>query len=137
VRDFKKRLVKAFWQLAQQHPTASPLGTLVPNFLDPVAVARAWADEYEARQAAEQELARQRIPTQPSQPFLPEIPFISAWWHCVGNRDVTAGDLYQIISGQQCPLLTQAATELFGAPTSWTARKLTTALKTGLVQSEY
>jgi hypothetical protein len=102
---------------------------LVPNFLDPAAVARAWADEYEARQAAEQELARQRIPTQPSQPLLPEIPFISAWWHCVGDRDVTAGDLYQIISGQQCPLLTQAATELFGTLSGWTARKLTTALK--------
>ncbi|MGD1827335.1 Antirepressor protein C-terminal domain-containing protein [Chromobacterium violaceum] len=49
VRQFKKALVKAFWELAQK--AASPA---LPDFQDPVAAARAWADQLEGRQFAEQ-----------------------------------------------------------------------------------
>ena len=50
VRQFKKALVKAFWELAQK--SASPA---LPDFQDPVAAARAWADQLEGRQIAEQQ----------------------------------------------------------------------------------
>lgn len=46
VRAFKKRLVKAFFAFAQSVKNAA---AALPDFSDPVAAARAWADEVEAK----------------------------------------------------------------------------------------
>lgn len=49
VRSFKKALVKAFFEMAQK------LRDSQPNFQDPVAAARAWANAMEKRTIAEQQ----------------------------------------------------------------------------------
>ncbi len=48
VREFKMRLVREFYEMAAK--------LMVPNFADPVAAARAWADAYEAKQIAQQQI---------------------------------------------------------------------------------
>ncbi len=51
--QMRHRIVKRWQELEAAAPTAPAL----PNFADPVAAARAWADQLEARQQAEQALA--------------------------------------------------------------------------------
>ncbi|BBH13353.1 phage antirepressor KilAC domain-containing protein [Chromobacterium haemolyticum] len=50
VRQFKKALVKAFWELAQK--AAAPA---LPDFSNPAAAARAWAEQFEQRQLVEEQ----------------------------------------------------------------------------------
>lgn len=52
VRQFKKALVRAFWELAQK--VASPV---LPDFSNPAAAARAWAEQFEQRQLVEHQNA--------------------------------------------------------------------------------
>lgn len=52
VRAFKKRLVKAFYELMHHRPAAN-----LPDFTNPVEAARAWADQLEQRNKVEQEKA--------------------------------------------------------------------------------
>lgn len=53
VRKFKKALVKAFFDMARRIAATPAL----PDFQDPVAAARAWADQLEKRTLAEQQKA--------------------------------------------------------------------------------
>jgi len=59
----------------------------------------------------------------------PEQQFLTCWWDCVDTRDVTAKDLYRVITNQQCPKLQAAAVELFGPTENWTSRKLGNVLR--------
>lgn len=79
-------------------------------------MARVLADEWEQRE------------TTTSQP--PTIAFLNAWWQCLGPREITAKELYQILSSQQCPSLLHAAIALFGPIENWTNRKLSNVLRT-------
>ena len=53
VREFKKRLVKAFYELAHRSIGAFTL----PDFSNPAEAARAWAKEYDAKQIAQAQVA--------------------------------------------------------------------------------
>lgn len=51
VREFKKGLVKAFWEMSRQ--LYQPVAFQLPDFTNPAAAARAWADVVEQKQAVE------------------------------------------------------------------------------------
>lgn len=51
VRQFKKALIRDFFQM--RRALAALAAPALPNFADPAAAARAWADEVEAKRAAE------------------------------------------------------------------------------------
>ena len=51
VRQFKKALIRDFFQM--RRALAATVAPALPNFADPAAAARAWADEVEAKRSAE------------------------------------------------------------------------------------
>lgn len=50
VRQFKKALVRAFWEIAQK-----AVAPALPDFSNPAAAARAWAEQFEQRQLVEEQ----------------------------------------------------------------------------------
>lgn len=59
----------------------------------------------------------------PKQQSALELPFLNAWWDCLGARDVITSDLCRIVNEKQCQQLTQAATNLFALEGNLTGKK--------------
>jgi Rha family phage regulatory protein len=54
--EFKARYIETFNALVEENRQLKATAPALPNFADPAATARAWADEYEGRKAAERKL---------------------------------------------------------------------------------
>lgn len=135
VRGFKKRLVKAFWELTNQRLTSPSICSADTAAQACIHLTTAIGDLTAVLEKLNTQLANmpnlaapQVAPKQ--QQSIPALPFFNAWWDCLAARDVTASDLCRIINGQQCQVLTQTATDLFGATGKLTGKKLGMTLRT-------
>ncbi|KOR31050.1 hypothetical protein TI05_13110, partial [Achromatium sp. WMS3] len=143
VRDFKKKLVKAFWELAhkQYTPTICCVCHNHHHHLQEQKVFQSscpCSDKLQNIEAAIRELQNYLTTNHHQSPPSPKVksnhlkailPFLNAWWDCLGNREITASDLCRMINDHQCQTLTKTATALFGLENNLTGRKLAATLR--------
>ncbi len=144
VREFKKRLVKAFYTLTHQPRNLDTTGPqpiyVVQNCHEGDGEDRLTTTTINSLTSAIEKLTaqlaianrhNQEATQHPPKKPAPELAFLNAWWDCLADRNITANDLCRIINNQQCLALTQAATALFNlAGKNLTGTKLGTSLRT-------
>ncbi len=157
VREFKKRLVKAFYTLTHQPKNLDTTGLhgtfTIQNWpgknsefgefdqLDKLITTISNSTQALEKLTVQLTIANQHHKAviiqenKPQQPTPALVAFLNAWWDCLADRNLLASDLCRIVNSQQCLALTQTATTLFNlAGKNLTSKKLGTSLRLWLQQ---